>query len=202
MVVREWGEFVYAPPDANRGDVITLPAEEAHHLFRVRRIAPEAEVFVTDGAGMVFRCQTRVGNVVDVVESLPEFGEPPQPITLCMAALKGDANRDVVDTAAQLGATEIRFFPAARSEGKLKVEKLEEAPACSNHGDQTVRTRAAATDCGVGFTRLRAGRFACGVIAIAGPSVEWTGWDGINAREPAVGVDCRPGGRTDRGRSD
>ena len=42
-----------------------------------------------------------------------------------MAVLKAGMDREIVDLATQLGASEIMFFPASRSEGKLHSEKLE-----------------------------------------------------------------------------
>jgi 16S rRNA (uracil1498-N3)-methyltransferase len=125
MVTYEWGEFVYAPPTARTGELIIPPADEAHHLFRVRRIESGGDIYVTDGEGMVYNCRALPDHTLRILEALPGFGEPARPLHLCAAILKGDANREVVDTATQLGASGIVLFRAQRSEGRLYEDKLE-----------------------------------------------------------------------------
>ena len=125
MVTRTWGEFVFAPPAGRRGDVIVPDRDEAHHLFRVRRVSPGDEIFATDGQGTVFRCAVTSERTLRIVESIREFGEPAQPLLLCLAALRPDALRDAVDAATQLGASRIILFAAARSEAHLTAECLE-----------------------------------------------------------------------------
>jgi 16S rRNA (uracil1498-N3)-methyltransferase len=124
MVTMEWGEFVFAPPSARDGDIIVPPADEAHHLFRVRRIMPGDDVYVTDGEGTVYGCLALPDQQLKILQTLPMFGEPPQPTILCAAVLKGDGNREIVDTATQLGASSIFFFHGQRSEGRLREDKL------------------------------------------------------------------------------
>ena len=124
MVTMEWGEFVYAPPSARADDLIVPPADESHHLFRVRRIEPGKQVFVTDGEGMVYECVALTDRSLKILKSLPYFGEPARPIILAAAVLKGDANREVVDNATQLGASTIIFFQGHRSEGHLREDKV------------------------------------------------------------------------------
>ena len=136
MVAREWGEFVYASPDSVRETQIILDKDEAHHLFRVRRVRFGETVWVTTGAGTVYECE--VGQIpnpkpqipnssqtLHVVRSHSDFGEPPIHITIGMAVLKGDANREVVDVATQLGVRGIVFFQGERSEGRLAEDRLE-----------------------------------------------------------------------------
>ncbi|MFZ5432380.1 MAG: RsmE family RNA methyltransferase [Calditrichota bacterium] len=123
MVVQEWGEFVYSPPAAVQANRIVLPPDEAHHLFRVRRVPVGHEVYASDGEGMVYRCQTVSDTELEIVESLPDYGEPRHPLSLCIAVLKGDTNRDVVDLATQLGVTTVIFFHATRCVGRLSEEK-------------------------------------------------------------------------------
>jgi 16S rRNA (uracil1498-N3)-methyltransferase len=125
MVTRAWGEFVFAPPSARHGEVIVPEREEAHHLFRVRRVSPGDEVFATDGEGMVFCCAVTAERTLRIVESFQEFGELSQPLVLCLAALQPEALRDAVDTATQLGATRILVFIAERSQSRLTAERVE-----------------------------------------------------------------------------
>ncbi|HEY3295859.1 MAG TPA: RsmE family RNA methyltransferase [bacterium] len=124
MVTMEWGEFVYAPPAARVDDLIVPPEDEAHHLFRVRRIAAGDEVYVTDGEGMVYGCLVLPDHSLKILHELPFFGEPVRPILLCAAVLKGDSNREIIDAATQLGASTIILFHGQRSEGRLREDKL------------------------------------------------------------------------------
>jgi 16S rRNA (uracil1498-N3)-methyltransferase len=127
ILTREWGEFFYAPPECRGDEVIELPTAEGHHLFDVLRAQTGRLVNVTDGQGMVYECEVRSDRRLKIRAEQPEFGEPTRRIVLGMAVLKGDGNKTVVDEATQLGAREIRFFQAERSEGRMdeaKVEKL------------------------------------------------------------------------------
>jgi 16S rRNA (uracil1498-N3)-methyltransferase len=123
--MRDWGEFVYAPPAAKSADRIVLPEDEAHHLFRVRRVSTSQQVYVTDGRGMVYRCQVEDNRELTILESLPKYNELPRDMALLCGVLKGDMNRTVLDKATQLGTRRIIFFHAERSEGRLAEEKLE-----------------------------------------------------------------------------
>ena len=125
MVIREWGEFAYAPPSTVREDFIALDEAEAHHLYRVRRVGVGDAVFATDGNGTVYRCDVTPDRSLQIKERLAEYGEPTIHLMLCMAALKGDSNREVVDLATQLGARAIHFFQAERSEGRLQADRLD-----------------------------------------------------------------------------
>lgn len=123
--MKDWGDVVYAPPAARRNDLISLPADEAHHLFRVRRIAVGGHVQVTDGDGLLHLCRVEESRELRIIESFPDGNEPVRPLILLCGALKGDTNRDVVDEATQLGAGRICFFQADHSEGRLSQEKAE-----------------------------------------------------------------------------
>ena len=53
----------YAAPDAINGSSINLSRDETHHLTRVLRLKPGAEVFLFDGRGKV-----RLGDSIWAVE--------------------------------------------------------------------------------------------------------------------------------------
>jgi 16S rRNA (uracil1498-N3)-methyltransferase len=147
MVTREWGDFIYASPEAKQGDFITPSAEEGLHLFRVLRKKEGDPAWVTNGEGCVYECRATADQRLRIVREYPEFGEPPFPMTLCAAILKGDGNREIVNTAVQLGAGEIIFITAQRCEGRLHAEKLEKL---------TRTAQAAMKQCGRSrLTRLR-----------------------------------------------
>ena len=119
LVSAHRGEFAYAPPEAKAGSVIRISPEEAHHIFRVRRVRDNDKVWVTDGAGSVYECRVQPDHSLLVETHHPDFAESRVPLHLCCAILKGVANRDVVDAAVQLGVAELIFFAAQRSEGYL-----------------------------------------------------------------------------------
>lgn len=125
MVMRTWGEFVYAPPAARRNDVIVLDRDEMHHIFRVRRAGAEDPVWVTDGEGTVYRCVATPDRALRILETLKEIGEPNHALILCLALLRGDPLREAVDSATQLGATRIILFTSERSEARTGDERLE-----------------------------------------------------------------------------
>ncbi len=122
---RDRGEFVYALPTAIQGERIVLSEEEAHHLYRVRRVGVGEAIHATTGDGVVYQCAVNPDHTLKIERRLADFGEPAMRITLGMAILKGDLNRDLVDLATQLGVRSIQFFQAERSEGRLMPEKLE-----------------------------------------------------------------------------
>jgi 16S rRNA (uracil1498-N3)-methyltransferase len=124
MVAESRGLFVYAPPAQIKGEQIALTPEEAHHLRQVRRIAAGTEIFVTDGAGMVYRGLTGGDDTIKILERLPNLGEPNVSISLFVGMLKGDDNRDVVDCATQMGVRRIIFIKTIRSEGRIRENKL------------------------------------------------------------------------------
>ena len=64
-----------------RDDVVTLGAEESHHLLRVHRAEPGAPFEATDGSGVLYRCRlvgtspdTARGDVVERVHAAGELG--------------------------------------------------------------------------------------------------------------------------------
>ncbi|MCP5180886.1 MAG: 16S rRNA (uracil(1498)-N(3))-methyltransferase [Pseudomonadales bacterium] len=89
------------------GDIVTLPREQAHHLTRVLRAREGDAIAVFNGLGDEWE-----GNVTnpgkrgcDVTITRTTSGvEPPQPIHLAMALLKGDALDRAVQKSVELGA--------------------------------------------------------------------------------------------------
>jgi 16S rRNA (uracil1498-N3)-methyltransferase len=91
---------------------VELPADESHHLARVLRLEPGADVTVFDGAGREWS-----GRVATVTRSLAtvELGAPRTPaaeplvhVTLGIGWLKGDQMESVVRDATMLGVSAIR----------------------------------------------------------------------------------------------
>ena len=110
--------------------IITLSQLEGDHLRVLRAIIGD-EVSVFDGTGLeaIATVQTleplvtlRLGEIRSV--NL----EPPQPVTLCIALLKGDKLADVVRGATELGVASVQLLITdhadAREIGAQKLERL------------------------------------------------------------------------------
>lgn len=104
-------------PDAGagaRGDVVTLSADESHHVSRVLRVAVDDVVVVFDGAGrewtgtVVESARDRV-RVRLSAERTP-VPEPRVAVTLAIGLLKGDAMSDVIRDATMLGVAAVVPF--------------------------------------------------------------------------------------------
>lgn len=90
---------------------VTLPAGESTHLARVLRLQQGDEVEVFDGKGTLRQgVVTRAlpgGAIVAVGAPIGAAPEPPAPLVIVQALLKGDAMDAVVRDATVLGATDL-----------------------------------------------------------------------------------------------
>lgn len=90
---------------------VELGGAEAHHLLDVLRAREGDLLTVFDGKGLEGRArvlQTQPGWVrLGIEEVWPASKEPPQPITLYVALLKGDHLAEVARAATELGVAEI-----------------------------------------------------------------------------------------------
>jgi 16S rRNA (uracil1498-N3)-methyltransferase len=85
-----------------------LTAEQIHYLKKVLRLGPGAEVIVLDGRGKAWRA-TWQGELAHFSELLPQIQiEPPHPIYLGAAVLKGEAMDWSIQKATELGATTLQ----------------------------------------------------------------------------------------------
>ena len=84
----------YATPEDMDGSVISLSVDETHHLTRVLRLKPGAEVFVFDGHGSEYSCTLlaveRDRAKLEVTGVLHDQVESPARITLAQALAKGE----------------------------------------------------------------------------------------------------------------
>jgi 16S rRNA (uracil1498-N3)-methyltransferase len=96
---------------------VTLPRGEAHHLARVLRLPEGTPVILFDGRG-----HERLGRVVgtgrppvrvEIVAAHQPAPEPPVPVTLALAVLKGDQMDHAIRDATMAGATAIAPFVSA-----------------------------------------------------------------------------------------
>lgn len=125
MVKLMHGEFVYVGDAQRDGDVFTIPAEEAHHLMRVRRRRVGQEVYATDGSGNVYRSLIESPESIRVIETLANFGESSLRVTLVCGCLQGDASREVVNTAVQFGVSDLIWVRMMHSQEVYTANKLE-----------------------------------------------------------------------------
>jgi 16S rRNA (uracil1498-N3)-methyltransferase len=106
-------------PLARTGDVVRLDPHESHHGRNVLRLAEGDGLIVFDGAGRQFAATVeRFENkrlVVVLGEPTPAAPEPPVPVALYLALVKGDAFENVLQRAVELGVGEIVPFVAERS---------------------------------------------------------------------------------------
>ncbi len=110
--------------------IITLSMLESEHL-RVLRVNIGDQVSVFDGAGLEATATVQTLEPL-VMLHLGEIRsvnlEPPQPVTLCIALLKGDKLADVVRGATELGVENVQLLVTdhadAREIGAQKLERL------------------------------------------------------------------------------
>lgn len=96
----------YLPPEACRGDTLTLREGEAHHAVRVLRLEAGATVTVLDGAGGTCLCVVAGRSKHEVqldVKERKSSAPPPWRITLLQAIPKGKIIESIIEKATELG---------------------------------------------------------------------------------------------------
>ena len=110
---------------------LALEGPEVKHL-QVLRLKVGDEVMAFDGLGLEYRARilelSAFGATLELLEKLENDREPPQPITLAIALLKGDKLADVVRAATELGVTSIQLLKTQFADvpdiGANKLERL------------------------------------------------------------------------------
>lgn len=96
---------------------LMLPRSEAHHLARVLRLAAGELIVLFDGRGHEWLARVaetgRATVAVDVLEPRTPVPEPPVPVTLGLAVLKGDQMDSAIRDATMAGAAAIAPFVSA-----------------------------------------------------------------------------------------
>ena len=117
----------YAPPADIEGAVVTLSAEETHHLIRVLRMTPGDEAFVFDGCGREYRSRFRDIQDnrarLDVQHELDDVVESPLRLTLAQALAKAEKFDLIVQKATELGVTSITPLVTRYADVKLDDEQ-------------------------------------------------------------------------------
>ncbi len=117
---------VVIPPQAApaASGAIALPGPEAHHLVRVRRVAPGDAVEIVDGQGGCWTGRLEAGRgtarLVDLQPREPQV-EPDFPITLLQGWLQESGRMEMVlRQATELGATAVVPMITARTQGAAR----------------------------------------------------------------------------------
>ncbi len=128
--------------------VVTLPADEAHHLARVLRARLGDEVRVFDGRGQEWDgpAGEPIGSqaTVDIAHEVTPAAEPHVRVTLAIGLLKGDQMDSVVRDATMLGAFAI--VPMSTKHVAVPSRALEVDARRSNGGSRVAM--ASAKQCG------------------------------------------------------
>jgi 16S rRNA (uracil1498-N3)-methyltransferase len=103
---------LYVPALDRSGGRVALPSGEAHHVTRVLRLRPGADVRVFDGRGREWAARlapsgSRSGAAIEIVAEVAPVPEPSVRVTLAAGILKGDHMDAVVRDATMMGASEI-----------------------------------------------------------------------------------------------
>lgn len=119
----------YAPPADILDLRVNLSTEETHHLTRVLRLKPGAEVFVFDGLGREYRCRLAGERgkraQLEIIEALTDVVESPLRITLAQALAKGEKFDLIIQKATELGVTAIAPLITEQTDVKLREERME-----------------------------------------------------------------------------
>lgn len=102
------------------GDVLRLPDEEGHHLFKVLRARPGETIEVVDGAGSLFAAELTQGREATVTQEHPA-PEDGGGVTLYQAVPKGRHMDLVVEKATELGVGAI--VPLATEHGVVRLDR-------------------------------------------------------------------------------
>ena len=117
----------WAPHAASSRD-LRLDAAETHHLLRVLRLSPDAEIEIFDGAGNAFsaRFVGVDGEGLCLVErdAVLPANEPAMRLEVGVAVPKGDGLTTIVRQLAEIGADSITPLSSERSEGRASPERL------------------------------------------------------------------------------
>lgn len=109
----------FAPPEHFTGEMVRLGGDEAHHLRRVLRLGPGAEVYVFDGRGREYLVRIEgwegeavLGRILAEVAPVPEA---PLELILAQGLAKGDKLELVIQKATEIGVQAVIPLHTARS---------------------------------------------------------------------------------------
>lgn len=108
------------------GERFLLDTQEAHHALRAQRIRAGERFRVQDSRGRHFLAVLSSSPAAraegETLRELPPSAAPTRQVILVQAALKEKATSWLLQKACELGVAEIKFFQAARSQGRGKPD--------------------------------------------------------------------------------
>ncbi len=116
---------VLVPQATQTGEQLELPSEEAAHVSRVLRLSAGDRLRVFNGRGGEWAAtviaHTRATVTVGLTEPVASARETRVRYTVALAVLKGDGTDEAIRDAVMMGASELRPFVSARSDGTATV---------------------------------------------------------------------------------
>ncbi len=189
------------------GGVLTLPEDEARHVFRVLRARPGDAVEVVGARGALALARVEDGRTVTVVEGL-DAGFEELSVTLYQAVLKGGRMDLVVEKATEAGAT--RIVPLLTEHGEVnpregKVDRWRRVAEAAARQSLRLRVPEVAEPAAFGAALREAGKagvllhnapgvpdvedvVGSGVCLFVGPEGGWSGWELVAAEEFGLSV--------------
>jgi 16S rRNA (uracil1498-N3)-methyltransferase len=110
---------------------LALPAPTAHRFARVLRLPDGEPVELFDGTGRVARGTLATSGTAPALAGVvvEQRGDGLPPLVLAQATVATDKLELVVQKATELGVARVALFDAARSQVRLKAERLEKRQA-------------------------------------------------------------------------
>lgn len=122
---------------------IALDPGPAHHLLKVLRLRPGAQLRLFNGDGHDYPATLLPNGLVDVSQPWAIDNESPLPITLAQGLCRGERMDLVLQKATELGLTALQPLQTQRCELKLDGERLQRR---QTHWQQVLRS--ACEQCG------------------------------------------------------
>jgi 16S rRNA (uracil1498-N3)-methyltransferase len=125
--------FLWEPAQTYAGiesDRFTLTGPEGKHATTVRRLKAGERVDITDGAGLLVRCEVvgvRPGELDVAVRSRHLEPEPPCRVVVIQAILKGDRGELAVELMTEVGVDEIVPWAAERCVARWRPDREDKA---------------------------------------------------------------------------
>jgi len=102
----------FADPAAVGPDHIQLDPETLSHI-RVLRLSPTESFVVSDGAGIDYRC-VLAGDCAEIIDRAESRAEPTVRCVVYLGLTRGERMDYAIQKSVELGAADIRLFPARR----------------------------------------------------------------------------------------
>lgn len=112
-------------PQRSDNDIITIDAEQSHHITKVLRLQPGHGIELYDDTGFLYQTSiTEVGKAVRVRVESKEYFAPPRPaIILHAGLLKNKKMELVLQKATELGVAETHLFTSDHTSVTLPDKK-------------------------------------------------------------------------------